>query len=47
MKENAELGQVDEADRRKRIRRTAIVFALIALAFYFGFIVITLIRGSK
>jgi hypothetical protein len=47
VKENAELGQVDEAARRKRIRRTAIVFALIALAFYFGFIVITLIRGSK
>jgi len=47
VEERAELGQIDEADRRKRIRRTAIVCALIALAFYFGFIVMTLIRGSK
>jgi hypothetical protein len=32
---------------RKRVRRTAIVFGLVALAFYFGFIVLTLVRGSK
>jgi hypothetical protein len=44
----AGLTQVDDEARRKRgVRRTTIVFALIALFFYFGFIVLTLIRGSK
>ena len=38
----------DEADKRRRgIRRTALFFGLIALAFYIGFIVLTLVRGSK
>jgi uncharacterized membrane protein (DUF485 family) len=38
----------DEAEKRKRgVRRTAIVFGLIALFFYVGFIVLTLYRGSK
>jgi hypothetical protein len=36
-----------EAGRRRSVRRTAIVFALIAAGFYFGFIVMTLVRGSK
>ena len=41
-------GQDDEIEKRKRgVRRTAIVFGLIALFFYFGFIVLTLIRGSR
>jgi uncharacterized membrane protein (DUF485 family) len=40
--------QDDEAEKRKRgVRRTAIVFGLIALFFYVGFIVLTLYRGSK
>jgi hypothetical protein len=44
----ARLTQVDAAEKRKRgIRRTTIAFGLIALCFYFGFIVLTLIRGSK
>ncbi len=30
-----------------RVRRTAIVFTLIAAGFYFGFIVMMLVRGSK
>jgi uncharacterized membrane protein len=38
---------LDEDKRRKRIRRTTIVFALVALAFYIGFIVMMLMRGSK
>jgi len=38
----------DEIEKRKRgVRRTAIVFGLIALFFYVGFIVLTLVRGSK
>jgi hypothetical protein len=36
-----------EAGRRRRVRRTALVFALIAAGFYFGFIVMLLVRGSK
>ncbi len=40
--------QNDEIERRKRgVRRTAIVVGLIALFFYVGFIVLTLVRGSK
>jgi len=41
------LSHIDDADRRKRIRRTAILVALIPLAFYFGFIIVTLVRGSR
>jgi len=41
------LTQLDQVQRRKRIRRTAILVALIPLAFYFGFIIVTLVRGSR
>jgi hypothetical protein len=42
------LAQNDEAEKRRRgVRRTAIVVGLIALFFYFGFIVLTLVRGSR
>jgi hypothetical protein len=37
----------DDAQRRKRIRRSAMLFGAIALAFYFGFIVLLLVRGSR
>jgi hypothetical protein len=36
-----------DEEKRKRVRRSAILFGLIALAFYIGFIVMTLVRGSK
>jgi len=36
-----------EAERRRRVRRTAIAFTLIAAGFYFGFIIMMLVRGSK
>ena len=36
-----------EAGRRRRARRSALLFALIAAAFYFGFILMTLMRGAK
>ncbi len=35
----------DEAWRRQRLRRSALLFALIAAVFYIGFIVVTLVRG--
>ena len=38
---------VDEAERRKRIRRTALWLGLIALMFYAGFIAMSVIRGSR
>lgn len=42
------LAQDDEAEKRKRgVRRTAIVFGLIALFFYVGFMVLLVVRGSK
>jgi hypothetical protein len=36
-----------EAERRRRVRRSAIFFAVIAAAFYFGFIAMMLARGMK
>ncbi len=38
---------VDGAERRKRVRRTALVLALIASAFYFGFIIMAVVRASS
>ncbi len=37
----------EDADRRKRVRRTAIVLAVVALAFYIGFIVMSVVRASR
>jgi hypothetical protein len=40
--------QDDLAEKRRRgVRRTAIVCGLVAAFFYFGFIVMTLIKGSR
>jgi hypothetical protein len=36
-----------EDPRQGRVRRSALLFALIAAAFYLGFIVMTLVRGWK
>jgi fucose permease len=42
------LAQDDDAEKRKRgVRRTAIVFGLIALFFYVGFMVLIVVRGLK
>jgi hypothetical protein len=38
--------QLDEA-RRRRVRRSAVLFALIAAAFYFAFIVMAVIRAKS
>jgi hypothetical protein len=42
--ESSELAIPDDAERRKRVRRTALVLMLIAAAFYFGFIVMAVTR---
>jgi hypothetical protein len=39
--------QEDDAGRRRRVRRTAIILTAVALAFYFGFIVMSLVRASR
>jgi hypothetical protein len=41
------LGSLAEAARRRRVRRSALLFGLIAAAFYLGFIVMMLVRGAK
>jgi hypothetical protein len=38
---------VDEAARRRRVRRSALLFGLIAAVFYLGFIAVMLVRGAK
>jgi ferric-dicitrate binding protein FerR (iron transport regulator) len=44
---SARAAPTDEGPRRRRVRRSALLFALIAAAFYLGFIVMTLVRGWK
>jgi len=34
-------------EQRRRVRRSALLWALIAAAFYFGFIIVALVRGAK
>jgi hypothetical protein len=34
-------------ERRRRVRRSALMWGLIAAAFYVGFIVMTLVRGWR
>ncbi|HYC08822.1 MAG TPA: hypothetical protein VEC10_04235 [Steroidobacteraceae bacterium] len=36
-----------DEQRRLRVRRSALIWALIAAAFYVGFIVVSLLRGAK
>jgi hypothetical protein len=38
---------VEDAARRRRVRRSAIVLALVAAGFYFAFILMSLVRGFK
>jgi len=38
---------IDEAARRRSVRRSAILFAAIAAAFYFGFIAMMLLRAAE
>ena len=36
-----------DQERRKRVRRTALILAIIAAAFYVGYIVMSMIEASK
>jgi predicted secreted protein len=43
----ADMAAPHELARRRRVRRTALVCAAVALFFYLGFIVLMLVRGSR
>jgi uncharacterized membrane protein (DUF485 family) len=36
-----------DQERRRRVRRTALILALVALAFYMGYIVMAMIDASR
>lgn len=36
-----------DPERRRRVRRSALLFGAIALAFYLGFIILSLVRAAK
>jgi len=42
---NPQTPAVDEAERRRRVRRSALLFGGIALAFYLSFIVMSVVRS--
>jgi hypothetical protein len=44
---NAGVAPEDETERGRRIRRSALLYGGIALAFYLGFIVLALVRGLR
>ena len=37
----------DDTQRRRRIRRTALLLGSVAVAFYIGFIIMSVVRGAK
>ena len=37
----------DGGEQRRRVRRSALVWGLVAAAFYLGFIVLTLVRAHR
>jgi hypothetical protein len=37
----------DDAPRRRRVRRAALLWGLIAAGFYFGFIVLAVVRAFR
>jgi hypothetical protein len=43
----AAAGLEANAERRRRVRRSALLWALIAAAFYVGFIVLAVVRDTK
>ena len=40
-------GMAAGAERRRRVRRSALLWALIAAAFYLGFILMSVMRGMR
>ena len=45
MSQSPVMNPADESERRRRVRRSAIVLALVAAAFYVAFIVMAVTRG--
>ena len=43
----AAAGMEASGERRRRVRRSALLWGLIAAAFYIGFILIAVVRGTK
>ena len=43
----AAAGLEASTEQRRRVRRSALLWALVAASFYLGFIVLTLVRGWK
>ena len=43
----AAAGMESSGEQRRRVRRSALLWGLIAAAFYIGFILIALVRGTK
>jgi predicted nucleic acid-binding Zn ribbon protein len=43
----AAAGMAASGEQRRRVRRSALLWALIAAAFYLGFIVLAVTRGMK
>ena len=37
----------ERCEQRRRVRRSALLFGAIAAAFYFGFIILSLVRAAK
>jgi hypothetical protein len=44
---SAEMSAPQDAERRRRVRRSALLLAAVAAAFYFGFIIMSLVRAAK
>lgn len=40
-------GRPEEQERRRRVRRTTVILALIAIAFYLGYIVLSMVDASR
>jgi len=43
----AAVGTEADAEQRRRVRRSAWLWGLVAAAFYLGFIVMSIVRGMK
>ena len=43
----AAAGMEANGEQRRRVRRSALLWGLIAAAFYIGFILIAVVRGTK
>ena len=43
----AAAGMEASSEQRRRVRRSALLWGLIAAAFYLGFIVLSLVRATK